>query len=63
MKVEDFEFKIEGRFVRFYHDTKTHRYVIYVEGATYTATKAKGEAIADFLRFFSNRNRGSLPVQ
>ena len=53
MKLRDYSFKIGKNDIGFYHNTKTHRYDIVInynlENA-FNVTKAKGEAIAEFLR-------------
>ena len=49
---EDYSITIEDKMINFYHDTKTHKYVIIADGEPITFTKAKGEAIIEFLKFF-----------
>ena len=49
---ESYSITLESKMIDFYHDTKTHKYVIIADGETITFTKAKGEAIIEFLKFF-----------
>ena len=51
-KVQDYSITIEDKMINFYHDTKTHKYVIIADCEPITFTKAKGEAIIRFLKFF-----------
>ena len=53
-KVEDYSFELEGKPIHFYHNTKTHQYDIVVDydlNEPFIISKAKGEAIASFLKF------------
>ena len=56
-KVEDYSFELEGNPIHFYHNTKTHRYEIVVDydlNEPFVISKAKGEAIALFLKFIKS---------
>jgi len=50
--VEDYSITIEDKMINFYHDSKNHKYVILIDGEEIVFTKAKGEAIIRFLKFF-----------
>jgi len=51
---ETYSFEIEKKAIHFYHNTKTHQYDIVVDydvNEPFIISKAKGEAIASFLKF------------
>lgn len=52
--VEDYSIILEDKMINFYHNTKTHQFDISVDGEWLTFTKAKGQAIIDFLKFFES---------
>jgi len=52
MKDSEFDCKVNGKNVSFYHNTKTHQYEIVIDYDVqnpYVTTKARGKAIIDFL--------------
>ncbi len=51
--VEDYSITLEDKMINFYHNTKTHQFDIFVDGELITFTKARGQAIIDFLKFIS----------
>ena len=53
MKDSEFDCKINGVPLSFYHNTKTHQYEVVVDynvQEPYVMTKAKGEALIQFLK-------------
>jgi len=54
--VEDYSIILEEKMINFYHNTKTHKYEILVDGEPIVFTKAKGEAIIRFLKFLEQLN-------
>ena len=56
--VEDYSITLEGKMINFYHNTKTHQFDILIDGELITFTKARGQAIIDFLKFLSNLSPG-----
>lgn len=60
MKTADYEFEIDGVSIHFYHDQQTHRYDVVIDyniQEPFNVSKAKGEAIVDFLKFFMQSTR------
>ena len=58
MKTAEYEFEIENVPIHFYHNQQTHRYEIIVDyelNRPFIISKAKGEAIASFLKFLEER--------
>ena len=58
MKTDDYSFELEGKTVCFYHNQTTHRYEIVIDydiQNPFIISKAKGEAIAQFLKEFRTR--------
>ena len=60
MKTTDYEFEIDGVPIDFYHNQQTHRYEILIDydyKNKFIISKAKGEAIASFLKFLQDRDK------
>ena len=58
---DKYNFEIEGKPIHFYHNTKTHQYEIMVDyniNEPFVISKAKGEAIASFLKFLREQEKG-----
>ena len=57
MKLDEYSTEINGQRVSFYHDTKTHKMVIWIDSKAdpYIVTLKKGEAIIDFLKFIKEK--------
>jgi hypothetical protein len=49
--VEDYYAVIDDKMITCYHNTKNHKYDIFVDGDAITFSKAKGEAVIRFLKF------------
>jgi len=52
--VEDYSIILNEKMINFYHNTKTHQFNILIDGEEITFTKARGQAIIDFLKFLES---------
>jgi len=49
-KAYDEKLKINGKDYEFYLNNKTHKWIVWIDGEPQEFTKAKGQAIIDFLK-------------
>jgi hypothetical protein len=58
MKGSEYDCYIEGKAISFYHNQKTHRYEVVIDFDVqnpYEITKAKGEAVIEFLKLLLSK--------
>jgi hypothetical protein len=49
----DLKLTVNGKEYEFYLNNKTHRWVVWIHGEPHSFSKAKGQAIIDFLKLIS----------